>query len=278
MIAESRRMGKTLPGWWQDLATTDFRTLDPERAVALLPVAAIEQHGPHLPVAVDALINEGIVRRTLELLPEGTPVLVLPMTAVGKSDEHLAYAGTLTLRAETLGRVWLELGRSVRRAGVRKLVFLNSHGGQPQVMQIVARELRVVHDMLAVACSWFAMGLPEGLFDAQEIRHGIHGGAIETSMMLALRPDLVRMDAARAFVPSSVEAEREFPRLVSLGFAGFGWQTQDLHPAGACGDATRASAEAGRRCLEHAAAALAELLLEVVHFPLARLRPPPEDA
>ncbi|HET6467152.1 MAG TPA: creatininase family protein [Geminicoccaceae bacterium] len=269
-------MSKTLPGWWQDLPTTEFRALDPEAAVAVLPVAAIEQHGPHLPVAVDALINQGIVRRTLELLPAGAPVLVLPMTAVGKSDEHLAFPGTLTLSAETLGRVWLEIGESVRRAGVRKLVFLNSHGGQPQVMQIVARELRVRHAMLAVACSWFGFGVPDGLFDAREVRHGIHGGAIETAMMLALRPDLVRMDAAREFVPASVGMEEEFPRLLSLGFAGFGWQTQDLHPAGACGDATRATAEAGRRCIDHAAAAFAELLLETVRFPLARLARTPE--
>ena len=127
-----------LPGYWQELRSPEFEALDPERTVALLPVGAVEQHGPHLPVMVDAGLNQAIVERALGLLPEGTPVLVLPMTSYGKSDEHRDFRGTLTLSAETLGRVWHEIGVSVRRAGVRKLLFLNSHGGQPQVMQIAA--------------------------------------------------------------------------------------------------------------------------------------------
>ena len=117
------------------------------------------------------------------------------MLPVGKSDEHLAFPGTLTLSAETLGRLWTEIGESVARAGVRKLVLFNSHGGQPQVMEIVARDLRVRLGMLAVAYSWYAAGVPPGLFADEEVRLGIHAGAIETSMMLHLRPDLVRMDA-----------------------------------------------------------------------------------
>lgn len=264
-------MGKPLPVRWQDLATTEFAALDPERSVALLPVAAIEQHGPHLPVSTDATINEGIVARLLELLPAGTPLLVLPMQAVGKSDEHLDFPGTLTLGAETLIRVWGELGASVRRAGLRKLILLNSHGGQIAPMQIVARELRLRHGMLAVAASWFAFGTPDGLVPADELRHGIHGGAIETSMMLALRPDLVTMALARDFRPVTIELARRAPRLAGLGAAGFGWQTQDLHPAGACGDATLATAEIGRRCIEHAAAAIAGLVGEVVALPLGML-------
>jgi creatinine amidohydrolase len=275
-IVEAGAMGKTLPGFWQDLATTDFGELCQERTVAVLPVAAIEQHGPHLPLATDAVINKGIVRRALELLPAGSPVLVLPMQAVGKSDEHLDYPGTLTLSAETLLRAWTEIGTSVRRAGPRKLVLLNSHGGQIAPIQIVARELRIRHAMLAVAASWFAFGVPDGLVDAQELRHGIHGGTIETSMLLALRPDLVRMERARDFRPTTVELERGYPRLLSLGPAGRGWQTQDLHPAGACGDARRATAEIGRACIEHAARALAELLGEVSRFPLAALDQRPE--
>jgi creatinine amidohydrolase len=275
-IVETKAMGKTLPGLWQDLTTTDFQRLDPERTVAVLPVAAIEQHGPHLPVATDALINEGIVRRALELLPSECTVLVLPMQAVGKSDEHRDYPGTLTLSTETLIGAWTEIGASVRRAGVRKIVLLNSHGGQVAPLQIVARELRLRHAMLAVAASWFAMGLPEGVVPVEELRHGIHGGTIETSLVLALRPDLVRLDRARDFRPTSLALERDFPRLAALGPAGRGWQAQDLHPAGVCGDATKATAEIGRACLEHVAKALAELLLEVVRLPLATLDARPE--
>jgi creatinine amidohydrolase len=204
-------------------------------------------------------------------MAEGLPVLILPTTAIGKSDEHVDFPGTLTLSAETLGRVWYEIGASVRRAGVRKLLLFNSHGGQPQVMQIVARQLRIDHDMLAVAANWFSWGLPPGLFDETEIRHGIHGGAIETAMMLAVRPDLVDSAAAADFVPVTVADERDYPRLRSLGAAGLGWQAQDLHRAGVCGDATRATAEAGRAVIAHAARCLVELVDELVQFPLTRL-------
>jgi creatinine amidohydrolase len=270
-------MSLRLPGWWQDLASPEFAALDPEATVAVLPVGAIEQHGPHLPVAVDTCLNEAILRRALELMPEGMPVLILPTTPVGKSNEHVDFPGTLTLSAETLGRVWYELGASVRRAGVRKLLLFNSHGGQPQVMQIVARELRIDHGMLAVAANWFSWGLPEGLFDPVELRHGIHAGAVETAMMLAVRPDLVDMAAAADFVPVTVADDLDYPRLRALGAAGLGWQTQDLHGEGACGDATNATAEAGRAVIEHAAGCLVQLLQELVRFPLQRLRDRPGD-
>jgi creatinine amidohydrolase len=260
-----------LPGWWHELTSPEFASLDPERTVAVLPVGAIEQHGPHLPVAVDTCLNEAIVRRALEMMDSGTPVLVLPTTAIGKSNEHIDFPGTLTLSAETLGRVWYEIGASVRRAGVRKLVLFNSHGGQPQVMQIVARELRIDHGMLVVAASWYSWGLPEGLFDATEVRHGIHAGQIETAMMLAARPDLVDLTAAADFVPVTIADELDYPRLRALGAAGLGWQAQDLHREGACGDASLATAEAGHAVIERAAQCLVELLDELVRIPLGRI-------
>lgn len=264
-------MAPRLPGWWQDLTSPDFATLDPERTVAILPVGAIEQHGPHLPVAVDSCINEGIVRQALGLMPAGLPALVLPISAVGKSNEHVDFPGTLTLSAETLGRVWYEIGASVRRAGVRKLLILNSHGGQPQVMQIVARELRIDHGMFTVAANWFSWGMPPGLFGEPELRHGIHAGAVETSVMLALRPDLVRMELAQDFIPVTMADDKTYPRLRALGAAGLGWQAQDLHAAGACGDARAATAEAGRAVIDHAARCLVELVEEMVRFPLRRI-------
>jgi creatinine amidohydrolase len=269
-------MSKTLPTFWQDLSSGDFAALDPERTVALLPVAAIEQHGPHLPVSVDATINEGVVARLMGVAPPGTPLLVLPMQSVGKSDEHIAYPGTLTLGFETLVRVWTEIGASVARAGVRKLILLNSHGGQVAPMQVTVRELRVRHRVLAVAASWFAFGVPDGLFDAAELRHGIHAGAMETAMMLALRPDLVRRNRAHDFRPTTIDLAVSSPRLASLGAAGFGWQAQDLHPSGACGDASKATAEMGRACIDHAASALVELVREVSALPMSRLDTEPE--
>src|SRR3954468_4783324 len=165
--------------WWWDLSTRDFAAADMPRVVAVLPVAAVEQHGPHLPVRVDAAINAGIVERMVSLLPGDLPVLVLPMLPIGKSNEHLAFKGTLSLSYATLARVWYEVAEAVHRAGCRRIVFVNSHGGQPQVMEIVARELRVELGMFAVACSWFRLVDLGDLFGAHELRHGIHGGEVE---------------------------------------------------------------------------------------------------
>jgi creatinine amidohydrolase len=198
---------------------------------------------------------------------------VPPPSGLREAHEHLAFPGTLTLSAGTLARVWTELGEAVARAGIKKLLLFNSHGGQPQVMEIVARDLRVRLGMTVVAYSWFAGGLPGGLFPDEEVRHGIHAGAIETSMMLHLRPDLVQMEHAADFVPLMRElADEGYRRLSPTGPGRLAWQAQDLHPSGACGDATNADAERGRALVDHAAGALVELLLELDRFSPDRLR------
>ncbi len=257
---------------WQEMTTEEFRALDAARVIAILPVAAIEQHGPHLPVEVDARINAGILGRTLEILPDDLPVTVLPAMNVGKSNEHLAFPGTLSLSAETLIRLWTEIGESVARAGVRKLVLFNSHGGQPQIADIVARDLRVRLGMFVVTASSYALGKPDGMFPEKELKHGIHGGTVETSLMLHLRPDLVKMDQARDFEPLSVAMERDYEMLSPEGKVGFGWQTQDLSPAGACGDAASADAARGATLLEFYAKRFVQLLREIDRFPLSTLK------
>jgi creatinine amidohydrolase len=247
---------------WQDLAWTDFASLPPD-TVAVLPVAAVEQHGPHLPVSVDASINAGILARALTLLPADATVLALPMQSVGLSVEHIRFPGTLTLSAETLIAVLTEIGRAVLRAGVRRLVILNSHGGQPQVVDIVCRRLRG-EGMFAVGCSASRLGLPaDVLLSRDEAVHGIHGGLIETSLMLHLHPDLVRMDQAIDFRSAWLAREASVTVLTPEGGVGFGWETQDLHPAGALGDAAAATAELGAAILAHQANRLAVLLQEV---------------
>ena len=257
------------------MTTEELGRLDAGRVIAILPVGAIEQHGPHLPVCTDACIGQGIALRALALLPESLPVTVLPMLPVGKSDEHLAFAGTLTLSAETVARLWTEVGESIARAGLRKLVLLNSHGGQVSIMDIVARDLRVRHGMLVMAWSWFAARIPDSLFPEDEQRFGIHAGAIETSIMLHLRPDLVQMDKAQNFRSLMADMEKEgYRRLSAVGSGRMGWMAQDLHPSGACGDAADADAERGRALVEHAAQALVELLQEMDRFPLDTLRAP----
>ncbi|MGE5148036.1 MAG: creatininase family protein [Candidatus Eiseniibacteriota bacterium] len=257
---------------WQEMTTEDFAALDAARVIAVLPVAAIEQHGPHLPVEVDARINAGILGRAVELLPDELPVTVLPALPVGKSNEHTAFPGTLSFSAETLIRLWTEIGESVARAGIRKMVIFNTHGGQPQIADIVARDLRVRLGLFVVTANGYALGKPPGLFPAAELKHGIHGGTVETSIMLHLRPDLVKMDKARNFVPLSAEMEGSFEILTPEGGVGFGWQTQDLNAHGACGDAASADAARGAEVVEFQARRLVQLFQEIDRFPLSALR------
>jgi creatinine amidohydrolase len=204
------------------------------------------------------------------LMPDNLQALVLPMTTVGKSDEHLAFPGTLTLSHETLGRVWYELGAGVHRAGLRKILFFNSHGGQPQLAEIVCRDLRVKLGMFAASAMWPQLIDIGDLFDAAEIKHGIHGGQIETSMMLHLHPELVNMERAEDFTPMTVAIEHE-TELLGRGAAYFGWQAQDFHPAGVSGNAAAATAKLGKELVERAALGLVRLIEEISNYPLSRL-------
>jgi creatinine amidohydrolase len=256
---------------WSELTTAEFAALDPEQTIAILPVAAIEQHGPHLAVSTDTVIAEGMLREVIARLPDDLSVLALPLQAIGKSNEHLRSPGTLTLSAETALRTWVEIGESVHRAGLRKLVIVTSHGGNVDLLAVAARELRVRLGMLVVHTSFRRLGLPPGLFDEREAAHGIHAGDIETSLMLHFRPDLVRTDRLANFVPSSVGMENEFALLRPTGPAAFAWIAQDIHPAGGAGDATRATAEKGRATAEHQAERFIALLRDVTRFSLERL-------
>jgi creatinine amidohydrolase len=255
---------------WRDLPSSAFRTL-PAETIAILPVGAIEQHGPHLPVYVDSCINEGLLKMALEALPEDRSVLALPIQSVGKSDEHLSFPGTLTLSASVLTEMLLELGRSVHRAGIRRLVLLNSHGGQPQIMDIVGRTLRVELGMFVVNVAWSKMGMPPGLFTAEECTHGIHGGEIETSLMLHLRPDLVDMAKAKNFKSWGEEMASDFAILTPEGKVGFGWQVEDLNSDGACGNAAMADEERGAILASHAVARFVALLNEIARYPVERI-------
>ncbi len=257
---------------WHEMTTTEVAALDAARVIAVLPVAAIEQHGPHLPLAVDAIINEGILTRALELVPEQLPVTVLPILAIGRSDEHGDFPGTLSLSPETAIRLWGEVAEGVAKAGICKLVLFNSHGGQPQLLDIVGRNLRIKHRMLVVQVNSYRLIDATRSFGEAEVRHGIHGGAIETSMMLHLRPELVHMDKATNFVPASLRMAEDYRSVGPHGAVPFSWLSQDLHPAGACGDATKASVEHGRALVEQAARALCAILEEVDRMPLELLK------
>jgi len=261
--------------FWTEMTWEDFRAGDPARWIAVLPVAAVEQHGPHLPLGVDSFIAESYLARVYKLLPAALPVTFLPLQWIGMSDEHLAFPGTLTLSPETAIRAWREIGESVHRAGVRKLVIINSHGGNSPILDLVARDLRVRFGMLVVTAAFSRFGYPEKLFTDIERFHGFHGGAIETSLMLACRDELVRKDKIGNFPSATQAMEKEFARLRAERPAGFGWMTQDLNPAGALGDATAASKDKGEQALEHGAKAFVQLLEDVHKFDLKRLKEGP---
>ncbi len=263
--------------YWQEMTTAEFAALDVERLIAVLPVAAIEQHGPHLPISVDATLNQGILRCALEIMPPELPVSILPMLPIGKSPEHQGFPGTLSLRAETLIRLWTEIGESVARMGVRKLLIFNSHGGQPEIMNIVALDLRIRLKMLVVKLNWFGPGIPKGLFSSAEEQHGIHAGAIETSMMLYLDPEHVQMDKAANFRSSRQDYQQDYLFYRPKSGVGFGWAAQDLNPSGACGDITEATADKGKQLVDHAARILVQVLEEMDRYPLSLLRDPPMD-
>jgi creatinine amidohydrolase len=262
---------------WTEMTWPEVAAGDTARWIAVLPVAAVEQHGPHLPIGVDSYIAEAYIARVLPLIPADLPATFLPVQKIGLSNEHRAFPGTLSFSAPTLLGAYTEIGESLHRCGVRKLVIITSHGGNVAAVDMVARDLRVRLKMLVVACAWHGFGYPPGTFERMEERHGIHAGDIETSVMLAHRPETVQMERAAQAVPATVKMAREFKWLSAFRPAGFGWMTQDLHPSGAVGDATLATAEKGEQALAQGANAFVELLRDIDRFDLKRLADGPLD-
>ena len=260
--------------FWADLSTADFVSLDRARAIAVLPLGATEQHGPHLPLSVDTTLVDGVVAAALPHLPADLPVLVLPTQAIGFSPEHTRFPGTLSLKAETLIRLWTEIGDGVADSGVNKLLLLNAHGGQVGALDLVARDLRARRGMLVYSSSWFNLPLQDeagqdlnASFAPQEHRFGIHAGEIETSMMLALAPGRVRLEQAEYFRSTSQDRAERFPLLGNGRSAKLGWMMQDYNANGAVGNARAADAGRGQALVDAAGRALAQLLTEIDRLP-----------
>jgi creatinine amidohydrolase len=258
--------------YWNQLSLHDFENMQRsgkiKELIVVLPVAATEQHGPHLPVSVDHVIIDGIVAHAVANMPANLPIAILPTMPIGKSNEHAAYPGTLTLSVDTLMRVWSEIGDNLASQGVTKFVLFNSHGGQVSVMDIVVRDLRVKHQMLAIASSWFAWPLPEGVNGD----HDIHAGELETAMMRYLTPEHVEMSRAQNFHSATRDWNEQY-KYLGLSPAGkIGWQTQDLNAAGACGNAQIATVALGEKLVKHAANQFIEMLAEVHRCPLPKAK------
>jgi creatinine amidohydrolase len=261
--------------FWAEMAWADFQARDMARTIVVLPLAATEQHGPHLPLGTDTFIMEGYIAKVIERLPRELAVLFLPVQNCGLSIEHTGFPGTLSLSAESLISGWTKLCECVHRTGCRKLVLLNSHGGNSAILDIIAHDVRARLGMLVVMASWHRFGAPDGLFSAHEQAHGIHAGEIETSVMLAFRPDLVRENNAADFASRSVEMEREFNWLRADHPTGFGWMSQDLSASGAMGDATAANARKGEAYADYGATAFIELLQDIDAFDITTLKEGP---
>jgi len=228
-----------------------------------LPTAAIEQHGPHLPVGTDTLIAQGMLDRLAVDCPSDLDVRVLPVQSVGKSNEHLWAKGTITLTAATALAAWVEIGLSVERAGIKKIVIVNSHGGNLDLVSILSRELRVQANMLAVKCQWGAFGHPEGMYPPEELAYGIHGGDVETSLMSAFWPDTVDMSKAQDF-----RSTAETSAISPIGPVSYGWTAQDLNADGTVGNASAATVEKGEATAAHQVAGFIELLRKGKATPL----------
>ena len=247
---------------WYEYKSAEFQDVDPDHTIAILPTAAIEQHGPHLPVGVDTFINEGLLDALRPKIPADLDVRILPVQAVGKSNEHLYASGTITLPADLTIKLWVQIGLSVAHTGIKKMMIINSHGGNVDVNSIVARELRVQADMFVVKTQWDAFGHPEGLFSDHERTYGIHGGDVETSLMLHFRPDLVEMSKAENF-RSSAEDLRDGGMIMPTGPISYGWIASDLNAAGTVGDASIATAEKGAATADFQTDMMLRLLLEM---------------
>ncbi len=271
--------------YWADLSTQDFSKWRfsgmMARTIAVLPVAATEQHGPHLPLSVDTVLVNAVVTAALAFLPDEVPALFLPTQSIGLSTEHAHFPGTLTLKNETILRLWIDVAESVAATGIKKLVLFNAHGGNVSVMDMVARDLRARLDLLVYSVSWFNLPLlnaqgqdVNALFSPQEHRFGIHAGDMETSMMLALDPVHVSMEHARHFTSVAQERSKQFDILGNGKSAKLGWQIQDYNPAGAVGDAAAATVDKGRAVLDAAGRSLARLLAEIDRIPPATLCTP----
>lgn len=262
--------------FWKDMSEKEKSDLASSRTsgdnngwIAVLPLGATEQHGQHLPAQTDSLIAAGIVVRLAERLPAEAKVTFLPVEEIGYSPEHLDYAGSLSLSYDDAIRRWIGIGAGLNVCGIRKLVLLNAHGGNSPLMTIVATQLRVQYAMLAVATSWTRFGTPTQLIEPDELAYGIHGGDIETSVMLAMHREKVDLEKLKFFPSLQEELTEKNQFLRAYGKHAFGWKMQDLNPHGVVGNAAGATAAKGQKLIDHSIEGLLKLIEEVDQFDIA---------
>ena len=244
------------------LSWTEIAALpDRENTVIVLPTGATEQHGPHLPCAVDTVICSGVVGHALKRLAPEVRAFALPPITYGKSEEHLHFPGTITLTGETLLATMIEVMESVYRSGFRKLLIVNGHGGQPQIMEIAAREMRLRHgDYIVVPQHTWRLPHVAGRYMAErEKKLAMHAGHAETAIMLALAPDTVHMERAVTNYPPEFASKLLSPD----GRPACAWTARDFGPSGIIGDPLPATREQGEAILESLAVSWSQAITEL---------------
>ncbi|MFY0990014.1 creatininase family protein [Halomonas sp. C05BenzN] len=250
---------------WQDLTSREMEFLQ-SNTVAVMVLGAIEQHGAHLPLSTDLDIGQGLLEAALTHLPDRFPLVILPPMALGASDEHLSFPGTLSLSPDLAISTLEAYGEAVARAGLKRLVLVNSHGGNKAVMDLAALRLRRRDGLMVVKVNTMRMPppgtLPAGGLPADELRHGLHGGAIETAMMRHLAPDKVRLDQLDHPRSRGQAMAEQGLLLGPEGEAAFAWLAEDLNPGGVVGNAHLGTPELGERLVAHYAKRIARILRE----------------
>jgi creatinine amidohydrolase len=243
----------------------------PTKALPIISLAAIEQHGPHLPVGTDYLIAKGLLCKALEEKTDHS-LFALPVMPFGASDEHADFRGTISLRFETLAAVVMDMAKSLKRQGFQKCLLMNAHGGNSALCQILVMRMRAELDLIGFTTNWMRFGFPDGIMEGHDIQLDIHGGFVETSIMLALHPELVDMSRAKPFLSRQNDYAKAYKHLRAYGPVSFGWMMKDLNPQGAAGRADLASADAGHKIITHQVGGFLELVQDIHQFDTDTMR------
>ena len=257
--------------YFAHMTTADIADINKKEGVVILPIGAVEQHGAHLPLLTDTLIASDGLDRALAALPDDVQAWALPPMSYGKSNEHINFPGTITLSAETLTSVLHDIGASLARAGFRRLAFLNGHGGNTALLNMVARDIRVTTGMMCFTLNGIQYGKPSFDMSEKEWQLGLHGGETETSLILAIAPDLVEMDKA---VASYVDFPAEGTELFLTGNASTAWLADDWSESGIFGDGTLGTAEKGEALLTASVENLTKLITVISRFEIGKNDPP----